>query len=59
MVNLITRNTLLGFIIPLANILFPLFIWIHKRDDNKIYYNHGIKIINFQITMSILYIFQL
>jgi CubicO group peptidase (beta-lactamase class C family)/transcriptional regulator with XRE-family HTH domain len=49
----------LGFIIPLANILFPLFIWIHKRDDNKIYYNHGIKIINFQITMSILYIFSI
>lgn len=48
----------LGFIIPLANILIPLFIWIHKRDDNKIYYNHGVKIINFQITMSILYVFS-
>jgi CubicO group peptidase (beta-lactamase class C family)/transcriptional regulator with XRE-family HTH domain len=49
----------LGFIIPLANILFPLFIWIHKRDDNKIYYNHGVKIINFQITISILYFFSI
>ena len=39
----------LGFMIPLANVLIPLFIWIHKRDDNKIYYNHGVKIINFQI----------
>lgn len=49
----------LGFIIPLANILFPLFIWVHKREDNKIYYNHGVKIINFQITMSILYVFSI
>jgi serine-type D-Ala-D-Ala carboxypeptidase/endopeptidase len=49
----------LGFVIPLANILFPLFIWIHKRDDNKIYYNHGVKIINFQITISILYFFSI
>ena len=49
----------LGFIIPLANILFPLFIWVHKREDNKLYYNHGVKIINFQITMSILYVFSI
>ena len=48
----------LGFIIPLANILFPLFLWVHKREDNKIYDNHGVKIINFQITMSILYLFS-
>ncbi|CAM1343776.1 serine hydrolase [Tenacibaculum amylolyticum] len=46
----------LGFIIPLANIFFPLFLWIHKREDNKLYNTHGIKILNFQITMSILYI---
>ncbi len=45
-----------GFIIPLANILFPLFLWIHKREDNKIYDNHGVKIINFQITISIIYL---
>ncbi|MEE9364356.1 MAG: serine hydrolase [Cellulophaga sp.] len=48
----------LGFIIPLANILFPLFLWVHKREDNKIYDKHGVKIINFQITMSILYLFS-
>tara|TARA_R110002073_G_scaffold57778_4_gene146776 strand:- start:203562 stop:205325 length:1764 start_codon:yes stop_codon:yes gene_type:complete len=49
----------LGFIIPLANILFPLFLWIHKREDNKIYNSHGVQIINFQITMSILYLLSL
>ena len=49
----------LGFIIPLANILFPLFLWIHKREDNKVYDNHGVKIINFQITMTFLYVFSI
>ncbi len=49
----------LGFIIPLSNILFPLFLWIHKREDNSIYYAHGRKIINFQISMTILYILSL
>lgn len=56
---LLHSTPFLGFIIPLANILFPLFLWIHKREDNKIYNNHGVRIINFQITMSILYIFSL
>lgn len=49
----------LGFIIPLANILFPLFLWIHKREDNKVYDNHGVKVINFQITMTFLYVFSI
>jgi hypothetical protein len=31
MVNLITRNTLLGFIIPLANILFPCLFGFIKE----------------------------
>ena len=46
----------LGFIIPLANILLPLFLWIHKREDNRLYDLHGAKVINFQISMSLLYI---
>ncbi len=49
----------LGFILPLANILLPLFLWIHKREDNEIYDIHGRKVINFQISMSLLYIFSL
>ena len=48
----------LGFIIPLANILIPLFLWIHKREDNTIYDRHGVKIINFQISISLLYLFS-
>ncbi|MEO0902704.1 MAG: helix-turn-helix domain-containing protein, partial [Bacteroidota bacterium] len=28
---------LLGFVLPFCNVLFPLFLWIHKREDNIIY----------------------
>lgn len=43
----------IGFILPLFNIFIPLFLWIHKREDNKLYYEHGRKVINFQITVVI------
>ncbi|WP_299222974.1 serine hydrolase [uncultured Aquimarina sp.] len=55
---LLHATPILGFVIPLCNILLPIFLWIHKREDNKIYDNHGRLIINFQITMSILFIFS-
>ncbi|TYP73551.1 serine hydrolase [Aquimarina intermedia] len=45
---------LLGIFIPLCNVLLPLFIWIHKREDNPIYDKHGVKVINFQITVLLL-----
>ena len=53
---LLHSTPFLGFILPLANILIPLFLWIHKREDNSVYEVHGRKIINFQISMSLLYI---
>ncbi|MEO0526532.1 MAG: serine hydrolase [Bacteroidota bacterium] len=56
---LIHSTPILGFILPLCNILFPLFLWIHKREDNAIYELHGRKVINFQITISLLYIISL
>jgi len=33
-----------------------LFLWIHKRADNAIYDRHGVKIVNFQITVLLFYI---
>ncbi|NJB72342.1 CubicO group peptidase (beta-lactamase class C family)/uncharacterized Tic20 family protein [Saonia flava] len=51
---LLHATPLLGIFIPLCNVLLPLFIWIHKREDNPIYDKHGIKVINFQITALIL-----
>lgn len=51
---LIHATPLLGIFIPLCNVLIPLFLWIHKREDNPIYDKHGIKVINFQITTLLL-----
>lgn len=45
---------LLGALIPLTNILLPIFIWIHKREDNPVYDRHGRAVINFQITITLL-----
>jgi CubicO group peptidase (beta-lactamase class C family)/uncharacterized Tic20 family protein len=50
---------ILGLVLPLCNILFPLFLWIHKREDNVIYDVHGRAVINFQITMTLLFILSL
>jgi len=51
---LMHATPLLGIFLPLFNVLIPLFIWIHKRDDNPIYDEHGRKVVNFQITVSML-----
>ncbi|ASO06420.1 serine hydrolase [Arenibacter algicola] len=50
---------LLGFVLPFCNVLFPLFLWIHKREDNVIYDRHGIKVLNFQITVLLFYILSI
>lgn len=50
---------LLGLIIPFGNIVFPLFMWIHKSKDNKIYENHGRAIINFHCSINSYFIISL
>ena len=51
---LLHATPLLGLFLPLFNVLIPLFLWIHKREDNPVYNKHGIRIINFQITALLL-----
>ncbi|WAC01748.1 helix-turn-helix domain-containing protein [Lacinutrix neustonica] len=48
-----------GLIIPLGNVLFPLFLWISKAEDNKIYDAHGRAVINFHCTLNLLLILSL
>lgn len=48
-------SPLLGFIFPFS-VLCPLFLWLHKREDNPTYDVHGVKVINFQLSVTILYI---
>jgi uncharacterized Tic20 family protein len=49
----------LGLIVPFGNIVFPIFIWIHKSKDNKIYDNHGKAIINFNCSINLYLIISL
>lgn len=46
----------IGFILPLFNIFIPYFLWIHKREDNPIYEEHGRMIVNFHINIVLLFI---
>lgn len=48
-----------GLIIPFANVLVPLFIWISKAEDNKIYDAHGRAVVNFHCTINLLVILSL
>ncbi|WP_435578142.1 DUF4870 domain-containing protein [Gilvibacter sp.] len=56
---LLHASPFFGLIIPLANILFPLFIWINKADQNPIYDIHGRAVINFHASMSLLILISL
>jgi uncharacterized Tic20 family protein len=49
----------LGIIIPFGNIFFPLFLWIHKANDNKTYDTSGRAIVNFHISLAIYFIISL
>lgn len=52
-------SPIIGFALPLFNILLPLFIWIYKKDDNEVYNTHGRTVLNFHLTMSILFVFSI
>lgn len=48
-----------GLIIPFASILFPLFLWIHKAEDNKAYDQHGRAVVNFHGSILLYFICSL
>lgn len=56
---LLHSSSFLGLIIPFANILFPLFLWIHKEKDNPTYNLHGRAIINFQCSLTLYFLISL
>lgn len=56
---LLHASPFFGFIIPFANILFPLFTWISKAEDNKKYDEHGRAVINFQSSITLYLIISL
>lgn len=56
---LLHASPFFGLIIPFANILFPIFVWINKGRDNTIYDTHGRAVINFHCTISVLLVLSL
>lgn len=56
---LLHASPFLGLIIPFANVLFPLFTWMSKAEDNKIYDVHGRKVVNFHCTINLMLIISL
>ncbi len=49
----------IGFVLPFFNIFIPVFLWIHKRADNRVYEEHGRKVINFQASVMLYFIFSI
>ena len=49
-------SALAGCVIPLGNILAPLFFWLYKKQVSDNWNNHAQKVINFQISW-LLYLF--
>jgi uncharacterized Tic20 family protein len=56
---LLHTSPFFGLIIPFANVLFPLFTWMSKAEDNKVYDEHGRKVINFHCTLNLMLIISL
>ncbi|MFY0603712.1 MAG: helix-turn-helix domain-containing protein [Flavobacteriaceae bacterium] len=56
---LLHATPFLGLIIPFGNILFPLFLWIHKSNDNQIYDRHGRAIVNFHCSITLYFLISL
>lgn len=46
---------IIGFIFPFS-VLFPFVLWMYKKDDHALFNEHGIKAVNFQLTMTIFYV---
>jgi len=46
-------SALAGFIIPIGNILGPLFVWMAKREEFPLVMDQGRESLNFQISMTI------
>ncbi len=51
--SLLHFSALAGCVIPLGNIIAPLFLWLYKKQTSDTWNNHAQKVINFQISWLI------
>jgi len=56
---LLHASPFLGLVIPFASIIFPLFLWIHKANDNKAYDAHGRAVVNFHASILLYFVISL
>ena len=56
---LLHASPFFGLVIPFANVLFPLFTWISKAEDNKTYDVHGRAVVNFHSTINLMLLLSL
>lgn len=47
---------LVGLFCPILNIILPGFFWLLKKNESKAYDRRGRQVINFQLTMSMLFL---
>jgi uncharacterized protein len=48
-------SALLGYCVPLGNIVGPLVLWLAKRNESAFIDQQGKEALNFQLTMTIAY----
>lgn len=42
-----------GFIIPFANLIIPLILWVFKKEDHPLYDEHGRAVVNFHLSVTL------
>ena len=50
---------LIGVMVPFANLILPLILWAYKRDEHPLFEEHGRAVINFHITVTLVFILGL
>ncbi|UOQ70391.1 helix-turn-helix domain-containing protein [Hymenobacter cellulosilyticus] len=44
---------LLGAVVPFANVLAPLFYWLHRRSDDPVFAAQARLVVNFQLSVTV------
>ena len=54
--SLIHLSALLGYLIPLANILLPFWLWRRYQNKSEFIYQAGLEAVNFQLTCAVYFL---
>ncbi len=54
--SLIHISALIGYLIPLANILLPFWLWRKHQHKSKFIYQAGLEAVNFQLTCGVYFL---